>query len=111
MQKEKTRKTRIVYGVVSELLDPTHTGGDMKMREMKQTKGLIGVTFITASAMLWYYDNQKHADDAILKLISLKLSPEKTYHKFKYDGEKIIDFIPSVKPVPEVIENERRGES
>ena len=35
----------------------------------------------------------KNADDAIVKLISLKLGPEKAVHKFSYDGKIVTGYL------------------
>ena len=89
-------KEKTIYGVISRLVDPNKPGVDMKMREIKRLKGLIGATpVINASGgfSLWYFKTMKNADDAIAKLISLKLDPEKAVHRFKFDGKKIVDYL------------------
>lgn len=89
-------KEKTVYGVVTKIVDPGIPGIAMKMREIKRLKGFIGATpVINASGgfSLWYFKTMKNADDAIAKLISLKLDPEKAVHRFKFDGKKIVDYL------------------
>ena len=91
-------KEKTIYGVVTKLVDPGIPGLDMKMREIKRLKGLIGASPQLSptgnnSYTLWFFNSMKNADDAIVKFISLKLGPEKAVHKFSYDGKTVTDYL------------------
>lgn len=91
-------KEKTIYGVVTKLVEPGIPGIDMKMREIKRLKGLIGASPQLSptgnnSFTLWFFNSMKNADDAIVKFISLKLGPEKAVHKFSYDGKTVTGYL------------------